>query len=81
MTVGFVGFGEAASSIAAGLQEEGVERIVCFDVMRNDPRFQDAFQKKLAACGGEMLDTAAQVCQEADIVFSATPSQFAVAAA
>ena len=81
MTVGFVGFGEAASSIAAGLHEEGVERIVCFDVMRNDPRFQDAFQKKLAACGGEMLETAAQVCQEADIVFSATPSQFAVAAA
>ena len=81
MTVGFVGFGEAASSIAAGLHEEGVERIVCFDVMREDPRFQEAFEKKLAACGGRMLETAAAVCQEADIVFSATPSQFAVAAA
>ena len=35
MTVGFVGFGEAASSIAAGLHEEGVQRIVCFDVMQD----------------------------------------------
>ena len=46
MTVGFVGFGEAASSIAAGLHEEGLERIVFFDVMQDDPRFTEAFDRK-----------------------------------
>ncbi|MBO4873195.1 MAG: NAD(P)-dependent oxidoreductase [Lachnospiraceae bacterium] len=81
MTVGFIGFGEAASSIAAGLHEEGLKDIVCFDVMRNDPRFADGFSKKLNACGGRMLATAAEVCRTADIVFSATPSNHAVTAA
>ena len=29
MIVGFIGFGEAASSIALGLRGEGIDRIVC----------------------------------------------------
>ena len=81
MTVGFVGFGEAASSIAAGLHEEGVQRIVCFDVMQEDPRFKEGFEKKVAACCGEKKATAPDVCREADIVFSAAPSTYAVSAA
>ncbi len=81
MTVGFIGFGEAASSIAAGLHEEGVERIVFFDVMQDDPRFAEAFNRKQAACGAEKLAAAPDVCREADIVISAAPSQFAVSAA
>ena len=81
MTVGFIGFGEAASSIAAGLHEEGVERIVFFDVMQEDPRFRESFDKKQAASGAEKLPAAPDVCREADIVFSATPSGFAVEAA
>ncbi|MCR4706404.1 MAG: DUF1932 domain-containing protein [Clostridiales bacterium] len=81
MTVGFVGFGEAASSIAIGLHEEGVQRIVCFDVMQADPRFKEGFEKKVAACGAVKMESAADVCREADIVFSAAPSNFAVSAA
>lgn len=81
MTVGFVGFGEAASSIAAGLHEEGIQRIVCFDVMQEEPRFKEGFDKKVAACSGEKLASAPEVCKEADIVFSAAPSNYAVSAA
>ena len=81
MTVGFIGFGEAASSIAAGLHEEGVGRIVCFDVMQDDPRFKESFAGKLAASAAEQLPSAPDVCRQADLVFSATPSSFAVAAA
>ena len=81
MTVGFVGFGEAASSIAAGLHEEGVSRILCYDVMQEDPRFKEGFERKVAACAGEKAQDAPAVCREADIVFSAAPSQYAVSAA
>ena len=81
MTVGFVGFGEAASSIAAGLREEGVDRILCFDVMQDNPRFKEGFDKKLAACAGEKAAAAPDACREADIVFSAAPSTYAVSAA
>ena len=43
MVVGFIGFGEAASSIALGLHKEGIERIVCCDAMQNDERFKDFY--------------------------------------
>lgn len=39
MVIGFVGFGEANSSIAQGLREEGLSEIICFDAMQADPRF------------------------------------------
>ena len=81
MTVGFIGFGEAASSIAAGLHEEGLENIVFFDVIQDDPRFKESFEKKIAASGAEKLTSAPEVCQKADIVFSAAPSNFALSAA
>ena len=81
MTVGFVGFGEAASSIAAGLHEEGVSRILCYDVMQDAPRFKEGFDKKVAACAGEKAADAPAACREADIVFSAAPSTYAVSAA
>ena len=41
MVIGFVGFGEANSSIAQGLREEGLSEIICFDAMQADPRFRD----------------------------------------
>lgn len=81
MKVGFVGFGEAASSIAAGLHEEGLNEIVCYDIMQDDPRGKENFDRRLAACSGTKLSSAVEVCAQADIVFSAAPSNFAVSAA
>lgn len=81
MIIGFVGFGEAASSIAAGLREEGVERILCYDAMQDDPRFSEGFAGKVDACQGVKAASAADVCREAEIVISAVPSNFAVSAA
>lgn len=81
MIIGFVGFGEANSSIAQGLREEGVSEIVCFDAMQADPRFSERIAAKAAACGAVQLPTAAEVCAKADIVISGTPSNFAYGAA
>lgn len=81
MKVGFIGFGEAASSIALGLHEEGVEQVLCYDVMQDDVRFLKGFEKKRAACEGEKMADAAHVCEAVEIVISAAQSNYAVAAA
>lgn len=81
MVIGFVGFGEANSSIAQGLREEGLSEIICFDAMQADPRFRDKIAQKADACGAKQMESSAMVCQSADIVISGTPSSFALGAA
>lgn len=81
MKIGFVGFGEAASSIAAGLWEEGIDKIFCYDIMQDAPGGKESFDKRLAACQGQKMASGVEVCRESDLVFSAAPSNFAVSAA
>lgn len=81
MVIGFVGFGEANSSIAQGLREEGLSEIICFDAMQADPRFRDKIAQKADSCGAKQMESSAMVCQSADIVISGTPSSFALGAA
>lgn len=81
MTVGFVGFGEAASCIALGLHQEGIERILCYDSMQDDPKMKEIFEQRCAACGGEKVPSAADACRDAELAISAVPSNYAVSAA
>ena len=81
MVVGFIGFGEAASSIALGLHKEGIERIVCCDAMQTDDSFKEAMDNRVDACQGQMLENTAEVCRKSDVVISAVPSNYAVTAA
>lgn len=81
MIIGFVGFGEANSSIALGLAQEGIKELICFDAMQEDPRFQARISEKIAACGGRKAASAEEVCRQADVVISGTPSNFAYGAA
>lgn len=80
MTIGFIGFGEAASSIAIGLRAEGAGRLLCYDALQDDANGKVDFDKRLAACGAEKAASAAEVCRKAGIVISAVPSQYALAA-
>ena len=81
MVIGFVGFGEANSSIALGLSQEGMKDIICYDAMQDDPRFQDRVAEKRAAAGAEKASGADEVCRRADLVISCTPSNCAIGAA
>jgi 3-hydroxyisobutyrate dehydrogenase-like beta-hydroxyacid dehydrogenase len=45
VTIGFIGFGEAGSTIASGLRSAGVQRIVTFDIAAHDPRLGPAIQE------------------------------------
>lgn len=80
MKVGFIGFGEADSSIAAGLHEEGVEELLCYDAMQNDPKFAEKLKEKCRQTGAKMLESAALVGEQADVIFMAVPSNFSVSA-
>ena len=81
MKIGLVGVGEADSSIALGLYTEGVKEIICFDTLQDTPDLQDRFAERRAACGAKKAASAAEVCRSADIVISATPSNYAYGAA
>ena len=81
MTIGFIGFGEADSSIALGLHGENVEELVFFDAMQNDPRFSEKLKAKGDAAGAVQCASAAEVARRAQVIFSAVPSNFAVSAA
>ena len=74
MIVGFIGFGEAASSIALGLRGEGIDRMVCYDAMQDDERMSEIMKERVAACQGEKAESAAAVCRKSDVVISAVPS-------
>ena len=63
MIVGFIGFGEAASSIALGLRGEGIDRMVCYDAMQDDERMSEIMKERVAACQGEKAESAAAVCR------------------
>lgn len=81
MTIGFIGFGEAAAAIAEGLHEEGAEKIFCFDTMQSRPDFAEKMKRKCAASAAEMLETSAAVCGASEVVIAAVPSGFAWSAA
>ena len=67
MVVGFIGFGEAASSIALGLHKEGIERIVCCDAMQNDERFKEAIGNSWMPARGRCWKIPRKVCRKSDV--------------
>lgn len=77
MRLGFIGFGEAASAIAAGLREEGRDlRIAAYDVARG-PSLSERAQRS----GVVLMDSPAAVAQASDVVLSVVTAQVALAVA
>jgi 3-hydroxyisobutyrate dehydrogenase-like beta-hydroxyacid dehydrogenase len=76
----FIGFGEAGQAIAAGLRDEGVERIAAWDIL-----FPTEGGEKLkaaaAATGVRCAASAAEAVRDADIVVSAVTAAASVDAA
>ncbi len=78
--VSFIGFGEAGQAIAAGLREEGVERIAAWDILF--PQADGARLKEAGeTIGVRLAASAADAVREADIVISAVTAASSVEAA
>jgi 3-hydroxyisobutyrate dehydrogenase-like beta-hydroxyacid dehydrogenase len=78
---GFIGFGEAGSTIAGGLQAAGVDRIVAFDIATDDPRRGPTIQDRARRAGTSLVASPAALAQASDVIFSTVTSSSALAAA
>lgn len=78
MKLGFIGFGEAAFSIASGLGENGFTGIIANDKMQDHPDFAPRIRQRAEQAKVELKPTPQAVVEEADIVISAVQSSFAV---
>ena len=81
MIVGFVGFGEAGSTIAAGLRAAGCERAVAYDINRDDPGRGALIRQRAAESGTTLVDSPADLARESAIIFSTVTSNAALDAA
>lgn len=71
-TVGFVGYGEAASCFTKGLSGNGLQRILVYcNGSRNRPPYTQPFKDRVAADGAQTVDSLEDLVSDSDIVFSA----------
>jgi 3-hydroxyisobutyrate dehydrogenase-like beta-hydroxyacid dehydrogenase len=75
--VGFIGFGEAGSTIAGGLRSAGVERIFAYDIKTGDPLIQDHARESQTT----LVDSSSDLAEAATILFSTVTSNSALDAA
>jgi 3-hydroxyisobutyrate dehydrogenase-like beta-hydroxyacid dehydrogenase len=78
--IAFIGFGEAGQAIAAGLRDEGVDRLSAWDIMFPQSA-GERLRKAAAATGVHCANSAADAVREADIVISAVTAASSVEAA
>ena len=55
MRIGFIGFGEAGSTVAGGLRSAGVDRLFAFDIKTHDPRFGPLIQRRAVESGTTLV--------------------------
>jgi 3-hydroxyisobutyrate dehydrogenase-like beta-hydroxyacid dehydrogenase len=79
--IGFIGFGEAGSTVAGGLRSAGVDRLFAFDIKTHDPRFGPLIRRRAAESGTTLVESSPALAREADVLFSTVTSSAAVEAA
>jgi 3-hydroxyisobutyrate dehydrogenase-like beta-hydroxyacid dehydrogenase len=81
ITIGFIGFGEAGSTIAAGLRAAGCERTVAYDINRHDRALGPLIERRAAESGTTLVETSADLARDSQIIFSTVTSNAALDAA
>lgn len=76
-TIGFIGFGEAGSSLAEGLRQEGVANLLAFDVMLTVPSSAPKMIQRIDAAGAKPVDLA-EVAARSRVIIAAVPANYAV---
>jgi len=81
MKIGFIGFGEVAFEISKGLKTEAMQGIVAYDPLRDDEKYGPLVRERAEIAAVTLLDTPGAVVEEADVILSAVPGSYALAAA
>jgi 3-hydroxyisobutyrate dehydrogenase len=79
--VGFIGFGEAGSTIARGLSGAGVDRLFAYDINTGSTEFGPTIARRAAESRTTLVDSPAGLARSADVVFSTVTSSSALEAA
>lgn len=79
--IGFVGFGEAGSRIAAGLREAGVAELAAYDIAADAPLAGDRIRGRAGECGVTLAASNAELAARCSILFSVVTAASAVEAA
>lgn len=81
LSLGFIGFGEAASHIAAGLHGAGLSRLSAYDARAGSTEAGPLIARRAAEAGVHLTASIAALTSEARIVVSAVTANVAVAVA
>ncbi len=79
--VGFIGFGEAGSTIARGLRAAGIDALSAFDIKTHTADFGPAIQHRAGESRTALLESPAALVRSSDIIFSTVTSSSALEAA
>lgn len=79
--VGFIGFGEAGSTIAGGLREAGVETITAYDIATDTPGAGDLIRDRARRTRTRMVGSSAELTGLSEILLSTVTSSSALEAA
>jgi 3-hydroxyisobutyrate dehydrogenase-like beta-hydroxyacid dehydrogenase len=79
--IGFIGFGEAGSTIAGGLRAAGIARMSAFDINTDAAHFGPLIQQRAAATGTTLVASSADLVDVSDLLFSTVTSSAALEAA
>lgn len=78
MKIGFLGFGEAAFSIALGLNQEGAGDLTGYDILLEQEARRDQVLRMMAESRTMPAWSPEEAVSQARVIFSAVPADFAV---
>lgn len=80
-TIGFIGFGEAGSTIAAGLRSAGATRLLAYDIQIDAPVLGATIRDRAARSDTTLVGSPEALAAESDVLLSTVTSSSALAAA
>ena len=81
LSIGFIGFGEAGSTIAGGLRSAGIDRLFAYDISADARDFGPRIHQRAAATATTLVTTSLEVAKASDVLFSTVTSSAALEAA
>jgi len=81
LSIGFIGFGEAGSTIAGGLCSAAIDRLFAYDVNADDAVLGARIRQRAAAATTTLVTTSSELAKGSDVLFSTVTSSAALDAA
>ncbi len=81
VSIGFVGFGEAAHHIAKGLRQPGISSVTAYDINTHTSGLGNKIQQRAAETGTRLVETNQELARSSEIILSTVTADQAAAAA